>query len=60
MKQGAKRQIVICPCCHKLKVTLGEGRFRCCGKNYAIRDSLANETLASSLVAPDEGLEVQA
>ena len=60
MKQGAKRQVVFTPCCHTFKVTLGELRFRCCGKNYSIKDHLADNDLARSSVAQDEALEVQA
>jgi len=40
MKKGAKRQIVVCPSCHKPIVSLGEVFFRCCGENFKIKEHL--------------------
>lgn len=43
MKKGAKRQIVCCPICGNLKVTLGDEYFRCCGELHKIEEHIASE-----------------
>lgn len=53
MKKGAKRQVVVCPSCHKPRVTLGGTFFRCCGENHPIKKHLltADQLAAGSKAA---------
>ena len=57
MKKGAKRQVVLCPMCGNLKVTLGEVFFRCCGEEHKITSNLATRDAMRSAVQGD-ALEV--
>lgn len=58
MKKGAKRQVVSCPSCHTLRVTLGEEFFRCCGQNHVIRANLATQETVRAAEKIEDGLEV--
>ena len=60
MKHHAKRQVVVCPICHKPRVTLGGSFFRCCGENHPIKKHLLTADQLTAGQKAAELLEISA